>query len=121
MYISEKEYQAQLKEIARKNASKMRKDKLRKAKKYGLHIKKPSTSHLALWTVIIICVQIIWFAEKVIQETGDTTQLYALVGIPVALVPVLVSYFSKSAKENTAGGIVYDTAMKENTQEEAVG
>lgn len=121
MYLSQKEYEARMREIAKKNASKARKNKLRNAKKYGFKFKKPSTSHLALWTVIFICVQIIWFSESVIQETGDTTQIYALIGIPVALVPVLVSYFSKSAKENTVGGIVYDTAMKDSPKDEAMG
>lgn len=121
MYLSEKDYQNQMQKIRLKNESKARKEKLKAAKKYGFKMKKPSTSHMVLWAVIIISSQIIWFAEDMIRTTGDTGQLYSLIGIPVALVPILVSYFSKSAKENTVGGIVYDTAMKNLADGDAAG
>lgn len=116
MYISEELFEARMKKITKKNESKARRDKLRKAKKYGVRLKsgKPSTSHMALWAVIILFTQIVWFAEDMIRESGDMSQLYSLIGIPVALVPVLMAYFSKSAKENTVGGIVYEKAMSKN-------
>jgi len=38
--------------------------------------------------------------------------MYALIGIPVALAPIIWGYYSKSKAENTSGGIVYDMAMR---------
>ena len=121
MYLSEQEFEVRMQEVIKKNESKARRDKLRNAKEYGFRFKKPSTSHMVLWTVIILFAQIIWFSEDMIRVSGDTNQLYSIIGIPIALVPVLMSYFSKSAKENTVGGIVYDTAMRELTDNESAG
>ncbi|MZT65214.1 hypothetical protein GT674_04240 [Blautia sp. BIOML-A1] len=65
-------------------------------------------------------------ANKIIAQPGiDETFLYtvfrrmlisdsdALLGIVASLAPVIFGYYSKSRAENTEGGIVYETAMKE--------
>lgn len=44
---------------------------------------------------------------------ADSAALYSLVGIPIALMPVVIAYFNKSKAENTSGGIVYDMAVLE--------
>ena len=44
----------------------------------------------------------------------DFTPLVALIGAVVGEVFSYAIYSLKSAKENTAGGIIYDTAMRDN-------
>lgn len=62
---------------------------------------------------ILLCVQIVAFCEYAMMTLCDTSALYVLIGIPAALAPIIWGYYSKSKAENTAGGIVYDTAMAE--------
>lgn len=57
------------------------------------------------------------------QYFGELPWLAAMVGFPWTAYGVSQAcYYKKSEKENTQGGIVYDTAMKEtNIQEEPLG
>lgn len=75
------------------------------------NISPPSTSKMVLWGVIFLCLEIVVFCEWAMVYTCDLSAMYVLVGIPAALAPTIMSYMYKSHKENTAGGIVYDTAM----------
>lgn len=87
-------------------------------------IKKPSTSKVLLWAVVLLCVEIIAFCEIAFVMTLDTSFLYALIGVPTTLVPTICSYYNKSKCENMAGGIVFETAMQKNETDgfdEAVG
>lgn len=124
-YLSKKEFEKQLAEVQRENASKARREYLKKERrKYARKRKKPSTSKLLLWTAVIVCVQIIVFCEAAFLLTRDSGFLYALASAPATLVPTIVSYYSKAKCENTAGGIVYETAMSQietGGGEEAVG
>ena len=114
-YISEKKFQKRMQEIQRDNLSKERKRKLREEKlKYFPKFKFPSTSKLILLAVILLCLEIVFFCQYVMIELGDTSAMYVLIGIPVTLVPTIWAYYSKSKAENTVGGIVFETAMKEN-------
>lgn len=63
-----------------------------------------------------MCLEIIVFCQYAMLEFGDTSALYALIGIPAVLVPTIWGYYSKSKAENTAGGITYDMAMLEVNQ-----
>ena len=66
--------------------------------------------------MIILCVEIIIFAEYAMLSMENMSAMYALIGIPVALTPTIWGYYSKSKAENTKGGITYETAMaKMNT------
>ena len=113
-YISEKEYNAQLKQIQRDNESRERARKLKEEKKKGRPKRKlPSTSKLILLGMIVMCVQIVIFCEYAMMTLYDTSSLYVLIGIPVALAPTIWGYYSKAKAENTAGGITYDIAMAE--------
>ena len=104
-----------MQEIQRDNLSKERKRKLREEKlKYFPKFKFPSTSKLILLVVILLCLEIVFFCQYVMIELGDTSAMYVLIGIPVTLVPTIWAYYSKSKAENTVGGIVFETAMKEN-------
>ena len=113
-YISEKEFNFRMKEIQKENLSKERARKLKEEKQKGKPKRKiPSTSKLILLGMILLCVQIVIFCEYAMMTLYDASSLYVLIGIPVALAPIIWGYYSKSKAENTVGGIVYDTAMAE--------
>lgn len=78
---------------------------------YKTKAKAPSTSKLILWTVVLICVEIVFFSEFAMLKTGDTSALYALIGVPATLVPAVLGYYHKAAKENCVGGVVYETTV----------
>lgn len=54
------------------------------------------------------------FVTPHLARLCDLSQAYALLGIVASLAPVIFGYYSKSKAENTEGGIVYETAMKEH-------
>ena len=105
-YMSEKEYEHELKRIKAKNKQRERKRKLREEQLKALphfKLKKPRTSKMVLWTVIIICIQILWFSEHMASVTGDTSFMYALVAIPASLIPTVLSYMKNSRVEHQMG------------------
>ena len=117
-YMNEKQYNAQMKTVRLMNQSKEREMKLREEKnKYRRKIKMPPTSKIVLLVVFLLCLQIVFFCERIMVETGDTSALYVLIGAPVSLMPIAISYMIKSKAENTAGGIVYDQAMRDQIDE----
>lgn len=118
-YISDRDYNAQMKAIKRMNQSKEREMKLRKEReKYGFKLKMPSTSKIVLFVSLVICLQIVFFCERLMVELKDTSALYVLLGIPAAMAPIIWAYFSKSKAENTKNGIVYETAMRNQAASE---
>lgn len=125
MYLSKQEFEKKMVLAQRKNASKLRKQLLRKEKmKYWPKIKLPSTSKLVLLVAALLCLEIVIFCQYVMLKTWDTSSLYAMIGVVTALASVVLGYFVKSKAENSAGGIVYESAMKEQSRkdnEEAVG
>lgn len=111
-YLSEKEFNAQMKRIRAANLTKKRKAELKEERKKGKPQKKVfSTSKIVLIGMILICVEIVLFCEYAMLKLMDTSSMYVLIGIPVALAPIIWGYYSKSKAENTSGGIVYETAM----------
>lgn len=114
-YISEKEYNAEMSRIKHENESKarMRKLKAERAKGQPRKSKKISNSKLVLWAMValVFCIAI-WFMYES-HRLCDLSQAYALLGIVASLAPVIFGYYSKSKAENTSGGIIYETAMKE--------
>lgn len=112
--ITQEEFDNELKKICEENESKERKLKLKQEKaKFKTKHKTPSTSKLVLLGVILLCLEIVIFCEYAMVHLNDTSALYALIGIPVAIAPTVVSYYMKSKAENTEGGIIYETAMAE--------
>lgn len=110
--MTEQEFNDQLKIIQEQNRQREYQSRLKEEKnKYKRNRKKPSTSKMLLWALIIICVEIVIFCEYAILKLYDTSAMYALIGVPAALAPSLIGYFQKSMKENTIGGIVYDSAL----------
>lgn len=108
--ISEKEYKQKLRKVEEQNKSYERKQAIKNAK-----IKKnyrfPSTSKVVLFSMIILCVEIVIFAEYAMISMQNMSAMYALIGIPVALTPTIWGYYSKSKAENTKGGITYETVL----------
>ena len=114
-YISEKEYNAEMLRIKHENESKARLRKLKAERAKGRQKKSRSISNskLVLWAMVtlVVCIAI-WFMYES-HRLCDLSQAYALLGIVASLAPVIFGYYSKSKAENTEGGIVYETAMKE--------
>lgn len=105
-------YSKKLSKIKRKNTYLEQKYKLlSEQNEYKFKAKQPSTSKLILWTVVLICVEIVFFSEFAMLKTGDTSALYALIGVPATLVPAVLGYYHKAAKENCVGGVVYETTV----------
>lgn len=110
-YLTSREYELELKKIKAQNRQIEMKRNLKAAKVKRFNLKKPNTSKLIVFVVFAICLQILWFSEHMISLTGDTSYMYALIGIPSALIPTILGYYAKASKENQVGGITYDTAM----------
>lgn len=72
-----------------------------------------STSKIALMAMMLVCLEIIIYAEVAMLKLGDLSALYVLIGIPAAMAATIWGYFSKTKVENSEGGIVYEQAMLE--------
>ena len=119
--MTKQEYNEKLKQIKERNKQIEMKRNLKEAKVKRFQLKKPNTSKLIVFVVFLICLQILWFSEHMVNLTGDTSYMYALIGIPTALIPTVLGYYAKASKENQVGGITYDTAMSNlETQEKPV-
>lgn len=119
--MTKQEYNEKLKQIKEHNKQIEMKRNLKEAKVKRFQLKKPNTSKLIVFVVFLICLQILWFSEHMVNLTGDTSYMYALIGIPAALIPTILGYYAKASKENQVGGITYDTAMSNlETQEKPV-
>ena len=119
-HISNEEYEIELAKIKAENASKERKRKLQEEVKKGKRkreFKMPSMSKLLMFGLVALCLQIVLFVEYATIKLQDGSAMYALIGIPAALVAAMLGYFSKSKAENTANGIIYETAMLEKQQQ----
>lgn len=125
--MTKQEYELELKKIKEKNQQIKMKQNLKAAKIKRFQFKKPNTSKLIVFVVFAICLQILWFSEHMMSLTGDTSYMYALIGIPAALIPTVISYFNKAKIENTSdSGYVYEARMAElnnqgTSDDEAVG
>lgn len=78
--------------------------------------KKPSWGKIMMAVVFGLCIEIVLYAEAVMWVKSDISALYALIGVPAAMVGTFWAYASKSKAENTEGGITYDMAMRQYDQ-----
>ena len=86
-----------------------------------------TTSKMALWFLFILCFAVIIFTGIVtIKEFAlayalgmmpDFTPLVAMIGGIIGACIDVAAYFAKSAKENTQGGITFQTAAAANFQQ----
>ena len=112
VYMTEAQFDEKMKKIKKKNKDIEYRKRLRQERiKHWPRVVLPSTSKIVLIVAAILCVEILFFCQWMIVKTGDTNALYAMVGVITALATIVIGYFVKSTKENTVGGITYETAM----------
>lgn len=106
----------------------LKQEKLSVKKKF---FPKISTSKLLILFLFLNCTLIELFTGYVTLKSidiatmtmmnPDFTPLVTLIGAVIGEVIGFAVYALKSAKENTSGGIVYETAMRANEQEDFEG
>lgn len=112
MVMTKSQFDSKLAKLQKKNESIEYRKMLRKERwKHFPKFILPSTSKIVLIVAALLCVEILFFCQWMIVQTGDTNALYAMVGVITALSSVIIGYFVKSTKENTRDGIVFETAM----------
>ncbi len=79
--------------------------------------KKPAWAKVMMVVMFLICIEILIYTEVVMWVHYDLSALYALVGVAASLAVSLWAYCEKSKAENTKGGIVYESAMKQEDGE----
>lgn len=130
VYMTKSQFDSKLARARRRNETIEYRRKLREERmKYWPKFILPSTSKIVLIVAAILCVEILFFCQWMIVKTGDTNALYAMVGVITALSSIVIGYFVKSTRQNTVGGITFETAMaqlnqpplSEKEREEAVG
>lgn len=113
-YISKSKFEAEMQRIKQENLCRQRLLTLKSEKnKYKKKISPPSTSKIVLLGAALLCLEIIIFCQYMIVRTGDTSALYAMIGVVSALAAVILGYFSKSKAENTKDGIKFESVMAE--------
>ena len=111
-YMTKSQYDSKLAKLQKKNEDIERRHKLREERmKYFPKIVLPSTSKVVLIVSSILCLETLAFCQYMILNTGDTNALYAMVGALFTFMGIVLGYFVKSTKQNTTGGITYETAM----------
>ena len=112
IYMTSKQFDVKMAKLQKRNKTIEYKKRLREERmKHWPKFVLPSTSKIVLIVAAILCVEILFFCQWMIVRTGDTNALYAMVGVIVSLSTIVIGYFVKSTKQNTVGGITYETAM----------
>lgn len=126
--ITIKEHRWQREKEVLERKYKLKQEKREFKKKF---LPKISTSKLLIFFLFINCTIIELFTGFVTLKSldlttltmanPDFTPLVALIGAVVSEVVGYAVYALKSAKENTAGGITYETAMRQIDEDKAKG
>lgn len=102
--MTEQEYKQKEEKIKQRNKNIQMKQKLHRMKKSRFSkFKKIRTSKKVLWTVIAICLEILFFSEYMALKTEDTSFMYALIGVATTLIPTALGYFKMSDNEHKRG------------------
>lgn len=81
--------------------------------------KKIAFSKIIFVGVSIMTISVVIFSCRMIYMTGDLSPLaYLIPSIFAELATATGFYYKKAEKENTKGGIVYDSAMAEKVNNE---
>lgn len=111
-YMTKSQFDSKLAKAKRRNEAIEYRRRLREERmKHWPKFVRPSTSKIVLIVAAILCVEILFFCQWMIVRTGDTNALYAMVGTIATLATVVLGYFVKSTRENTAGGLIYESTM----------
>lgn len=117
MVMTKSQFDSKLAKVKKRNEGIEYRRRLREERmKYWPKFVLPSTSKIVLIVAAVLCVEILFFCQYMILMTGDTSALYAMVGTIATLASIILGYFVKSTKQNTAGGITYETAMASLSQ-----
>lgn len=120
-YITEEQFQKEMKKEILKNKSRERGRKLKEEReKYKKHFKLPSTSKLIAVYLFVILNVVLIFAMVSMWKFADLSYLGVLITDVVAQILTYFIYAKKATLENTVGGITYDIAMK-NQNNDACG
>lgn len=110
--MTKSQFDSKLAKLQKRNEAIEYRRRLREERtKYWPKFILPSTSKIVLIVSALLCVEILFFCQYMILKTGDTNALYAMVGTIATLASIILGYFMKSTKQNTVGGITYETAM----------
>lgn len=101
--MTEQEYKQKEEKIKERNKNITMKRKLHRMKKSRFKFKKIRTSKKVLWTIIVICLEILIFSEYMALKTEDTSFMYALIGVATTLIPTALGYFKMSDNEHKRG------------------
>lgn len=101
--MTEQEYKQKEAKIKERNKNITMKWKLHRMKKSRFKFKKIRTSKKVLWTIIVICLEILIFSEYMALKTEDTSFMYALIGVATTLIPTALGYFKMSDNEHKRG------------------
>lgn len=81
--------------------------------------KKIAFSKIIFAGVSIMTISVVIFSCKMMYVTGDLSPLaYLIPSVFAELATATGFYYRKAERENTKGGIVYDSAMAERTNNE---
>ena len=111
--MTEKRYKYLKSKITEVKESNERKRILLQELGKALSIKRPSESKLALRLVFFYVFESTLFCQYMIFKTGDTSSLSTIFANAFVLIATVLGYYHKSSKQNTVGGITYETAMRE--------
>lgn len=109
-YLSEKEYNEKLKKIETDNESKGRRIALKRAK---LKTEKalPTTTKLITFYLFVVLNIVLVYSLVAMWHFENLTYLGTLIADVIGQILVFFIYAIKSTKENTSGGIKYETTM----------
>ncbi len=111
-YMSEKEFREEMRKARLKNESIARKQELQKIKNAYKPNKKRSTTKLIAVYLFVLLNVVLGFSMYMMYHLSDLTYLGVLITDIVAQVITFLIYVVKSTKENTQGGITYETAIR---------
>lgn len=109
-YLSEKSYRQKLRKIEIENKSKERKLALKQAKKRK-KLSFPTTTKLITIYLFAILNIVLIYSLVAMWHFENLTYLGTLIADVIGQILVFFIYTVKSTKENTCGGITYETAM----------
>lgn len=112
-YISEREYNTQLKRIQARNEGIERQRALKEERnKYRIKPKLPTTSKLMAAYLFVVLNAVLVYAMVAMWYFADLTYLGVLITDVAAQVLTYFIYAKKATAENTVGGITYSMAVK---------
>ena len=120
--MTEERYNSEMAKIREENKDKAQRHALKLARKDWKERKPITTTKLIAAYLFVVLNAILIYACVAMWHFADLTYLGVLISDIAAQVIVYMLYIIKSTKENTVGGITFETAMHElENGDEAVG